>query len=87
VYLLDDILISFKLQSEVSTMKRSMSVADIQSSSNGEVAVLEELEDIMFQVCSVVACPVYLCKHAFLRVSNHEIPASEADQEDACMPP
>jgi hypothetical protein len=34
-------------------MKRSMSVADIQSSSNGEVAVLEELEDIMFQVCSV----------------------------------
>jgi AAA15 family ATPase/GTPase len=53
VYLLDDILISFKLQSEVSTMKRSMSVADIQSSSNGEVAVLEELEDIMFQVCSV----------------------------------
>jgi hypothetical protein len=53
VYLLDDILISFKFQSEVSTMKRSMSVADIQSSSNGEVAVLEELEDIMFQVCSV----------------------------------
>lgn len=37
-------------KSEVSTMKRSMSVADIQSSSNGEVAVLEELEDIMFQL-------------------------------------
>uniref|UniRef100_A0ACD5VMR0 Uncharacterized protein n=1 Tax=Avena sativa TaxID=4498 RepID=A0ACD5VMR0_AVESA len=39
-----------KDKSEVSTMKRSMSVADIESSSNGEVAVLEELEDIMFQL-------------------------------------
>uniref|UniRef100_A0ACD5VYI6 Uncharacterized protein n=1 Tax=Avena sativa TaxID=4498 RepID=A0ACD5VYI6_AVESA len=37
-------------KSEVSTMKRSMSAADIESSSNGEVAVLEELEDIMFQL-------------------------------------
>jgi len=35
---------------EVSTMKRSRSDADIESSSNGEVAVLEELEDIMFQL-------------------------------------
>ncbi|KAF6982476.1 hypothetical protein CFC21_000856 [Triticum aestivum] len=36
-------------KAEVSTMKRSRSVADIESSSNGEVAVLEELEDVMFQ--------------------------------------
>lgn len=33
-------------------MKRSRSVTDIESSPNGEVAVLEELEDVMFQVCS-----------------------------------
>uniref|UniRef100_A0A8R7JWW3 Protein LNK3 n=1 Tax=Triticum urartu TaxID=4572 RepID=A0A8R7JWW3_TRIUA len=37
-------------KAEVSTMKRSRSVADIESSSNGEVAVLEELEDVMFQL-------------------------------------
>jgi len=30
-------------------MKMSRSVADIESSSNGEVAVLEEIEDVMFQ--------------------------------------
>ena len=27
-------------------------MADIESSSNGEVAVLEELKDVMFQVCA-----------------------------------
>ncbi|KAE8821621.1 hypothetical protein D1007_00403 [Hordeum vulgare] len=37
-------------KAEVSTMKRSRSVAEIESSSNGEVAVLEELEDVMFQL-------------------------------------
>ena len=31
---------------------RMRSVYDIESSSNGKVAVLEELEDVMFQVCS-----------------------------------
>ncbi|CAM0880999.1 unnamed protein product [Alopecurus aequalis] len=39
-----------KDKSEVGTLKRSMSAAEIESSSNGEVAVLEELEDIMFQL-------------------------------------
>jgi len=39
-----------KDKAEGSTMKRSMSVADIESSSSGEVAVLEELEDVMFQL-------------------------------------
>uniref|UniRef100_A0A453I3I5 Uncharacterized protein n=2 Tax=Aegilops tauschii subsp. strangulata TaxID=200361 RepID=A0A453I3I5_AEGTS len=34
---------------EVSTMRKRRSVADIESSSNGEVAVLEELEDAIFQ--------------------------------------
>jgi hypothetical protein len=53
MHLLNEILISFKLQAEVNTMKRSMSAAEIESCSNGEVAVLEELEDIMFQVCPV----------------------------------
>uniref|UniRef100_A0A453I3F3 Uncharacterized protein n=2 Tax=Aegilops tauschii subsp. strangulata TaxID=200361 RepID=A0A453I3F3_AEGTS len=38
-----------KLQAEVSTMRKRRSVADIESSSNGEVAVLEELEDAIFQ--------------------------------------
>jgi len=37
-------------KAEVSTMKRSRSVTDIDSSPNGEVAVLEELEDVMFQL-------------------------------------
>ncbi|KQK03963.1 protein LNK4 isoform X2 [Brachypodium distachyon] len=37
-------------KSEVSTMKRSWSTADIESSSNGEGAVLEELEDVVFQL-------------------------------------
>ena len=40
------------LQAEVSIMKMSRRVADIESSSNGEVAVLEELKDVMFQVCA-----------------------------------
>jgi hypothetical protein len=53
MHLLNEILISFKLQAEVNNMKRSMSAAEIESCSNGEVAVLEELEDIMFQVCPV----------------------------------
>ena len=52
LFLLFGPLCPLKLQAEVSTMKRSRSVADIESSSNGEVAVLEELEDVMFQVCS-----------------------------------
>ncbi|EMS45762.1 hypothetical protein TRIUR3_14112 [Triticum urartu] len=36
-------------EAEVSTMRKRMSVADIESSSTGEVAVLEELEDVIFQ--------------------------------------
>ncbi|XP_048555542.1 uncharacterized protein LOC125536375 isoform X3 [Triticum urartu] len=37
------------VEAEVSTMRKRMSVADIESSSTGEVAVLEELEDVIFQ--------------------------------------
>ena len=52
LFLLPAPICQLKLQAEVSTMKMRRSVADIESSSNREVAVLEEMEDVMFQVCS-----------------------------------
>ncbi|KAM3190608.1 hypothetical protein ACQJBY_068569 [Aegilops geniculata] len=37
------------VEAVVSTMRKRRSVADIESSSTGEVAVLEELGDVIFQ--------------------------------------
>lgn len=70
-------------------MKRSWSTADIESSSNGEGAVLEELEDVVFQVCSPEEGYCFWEVY-FIHVTLHlymSVSASEADKEDACLPP
>ena len=58
------------LQAEVSIMKMRRRVADIESSSKGEVALLEELEDEQVNFSMSSSCNVciftYLCLTAIL---------------------
>ena len=56
------------LQAEVSIMKMSRRVADIESSSNGEVALLEELEDEKVKFGMSSSCN--LCIITYLRLTT-----------------
>lgn len=53
------------LQAEVSIMKMRRRVADIESSSKGEVALLEELEDeqVNFSMSSSCNLCIFTCLH------------------------